>query len=41
MAGDKRMDGEEAVRLNAMIEQNHPKVMQAYSEYVDSQVTFY
>ena len=38
MAGDKRIGPAEALRLSSLIENQHPGVMQAYRNYVHSQV---
>ncbi len=38
MAGDKRIDAQEALLLGRLIERKHPQVMIAYTNYTASQV---
>lgn len=38
MAGDKRIDAQEALLLGGLIQRKHPEVVTAYTNYTTSQV---
>lgn len=40
MAGDKRIDAQDALLLGGLIDQKHPRVMIAYTNYTASQVWY-